>query len=178
VSNTAFDRAVNFVLAREGGYVNDPNDPGGETSLGITWPTLKDAIAAGVVTPGTTIKNIGVAQATAIYRARYWDLVRCDELPESIALALFDAAVNHGPRVAVRMLQNVLGVDPDGIVGHDTLEAARAADIPKTLIDLCGKRWDAYWASQGRDRFIRGWTQRLFRVLSEGITLAAAQEVA
>ncbi len=86
---STFDTAVTAVLSYEGGYVNDPNDPGGETN----WRISKRAY------PNLDIKNLTRDQAIQIYRRDYWDSLECDRFPPLIAIALFDAAVNQGPSV-------------------------------------------------------------------------------
>lgn len=81
-----FGSAVRFVLAREGGYSNDPDDPGGETKYGICKRFY----------PHLDIKNLTRAEAEAIYKTDYWDRVGCPALPWPTDLIVFDTAVNHG----------------------------------------------------------------------------------
>lgn len=90
----AFDRALAFVLAREGGYVNDPRDPGGETKYGISRRAY----------PQLDIKGLTHADAGAIYARDYWTPAGCDQLPAALAIAVFDTAVNSGVRYAKGLL--------------------------------------------------------------------------
>ena len=79
-----FDTAVTAVLSYEGGYVNDPNDPGGETNWGISKRAY----------PNLDIRNLTRDRAIQIYRRDYWDSLGCDQFPPAIVIALFDSAVN------------------------------------------------------------------------------------
>jgi lysozyme family protein len=88
-----FDQAFNVVVGIEAGYVNDPNDPGGETKFGISKRAY----------PQLDIPNLTLDQAKAIYLRDYWHLCKCDELPMDLALAVFDCAVNQGVSTALKV---------------------------------------------------------------------------
>ncbi len=85
-----FDSAFAIVVGEEGNYVNDPNDPGGETKFGISKRSY----------PNLDIRQLTLDQAKAIYERDYWRALSCDQLPWDIALLTFDAAVNQGPGFA------------------------------------------------------------------------------
>lgn len=150
-----FANALDFVLAYEGGYVNDPADPGGETNFGISRRAY----------PQEDIRGMTRERAAEIYRRDYWDACRCDELPPLMAVAVFDCAVNQGVRRAVRLYQAVLRVQPDGVMGPQTIAQARAAgDRPLGL--FLAERATAYATLVAHRpesmRFCRGWMRRLF----------------
>ena len=86
MSNPSFDAALAFVLAREGGYVNDPRDPGGETNFGICKRSY----------PAEDIKNLTKQRAGEIYKQDFWDALGLDQYPAGLTLAMFDTAVNLG----------------------------------------------------------------------------------
>ncbi len=153
MSNT-FDTAVTAVLSYEGGYVDDPNDPGSETNWGISKRAY----------PNLDIKHLTRDQAIQIYRRDYWDALGCDRFPPLIAIALFDAAVNQGPSAAVRILQRALGVTGDGVIGPQTLAAARAADGQALLADFLADRAVQYAGLSTFARYGQGWMRRLFAV--------------
>src|SRR5512147_2295714 len=88
-----FDIAINFVLQREGGYVNDPDDPGGETNYGISKKSF----------PNIDIKNLTVNEAKSIYREHYWDACGCDDIPSPLDVVMFDTAVNMGVGTAKKL---------------------------------------------------------------------------
>jgi lysozyme family protein len=90
-----FDRAIKFVLYHEGGYVNDPNDPGGETKFGISKKAY----------PALDIRNLTEEQARGIYKKDYWQPSRADTLDDSLALVHFDTAVNMGLKRANALLE-------------------------------------------------------------------------
>ena len=113
----AWQRAVDFVLRHEGGYVNDPDDPGGETKYGISKRAH----------PGLDIKQLNKMDAIRIYGADYWRPPGCHLLPWPLNLLLFDATVQHGAYMAIRLLQGPLGVKVDGLNGLRTQIAAETA---------------------------------------------------
>lgn len=139
----------------EGGYVNDPHDPGGETKYGISKRTF----------PNEDIKNLTKERAYDLYKEHYWDKVKADSFPFPINLLLFDFAVLSGPERAVQVLQMTLGVTQDMIVGPRTIAAANRSD--KALKELCARYLTArtfYLAGLNKPRFIAGWTNRLFKL--------------
>jgi lysozyme family protein len=89
-----FERAMDFVLKWEGGYVNDPNDPGGETNFGIS----KRA------NPDVDIKNLTRDQAITIYRKRYWDAMGCGKIANPLDIVVMDTGVNLGTGKALEFL--------------------------------------------------------------------------
>lgn len=165
---TAFDRALDFVLRAEGGaaITNDPDDPGGLTRYGISKRAH----------PEVDIENLTREQAAEIYRQEYWLKAGCDKLPEPIAFAVMDAAVNQGPRWAITLLQRAVHVPEDGVLGPKTIEAVAARSIEFVLVRFCEERYDRYRFHPKFQKYGRGWTFRLFRGLSEALLLAAAQE--
>jgi len=127
----AFEAALEFTLEHEGGYVNDPADPGGRTKYGISARAHPEAWAHG---------EPSMDDAKAIYRHAYWDAVQGDQLPPRTAIACFDLAVHSGPGIAARFLQKAAGASEDGKIGPATIEAAHRAgdDVAQALrvIDL------------------------------------------
>ena len=148
---TLFDAAVGFVLRHEGGYVNDPEDAGGETNWGISRRAY----------PDLPIALLTREEAVEIYRRDYWQAARCDDLPGQVALLVFDAAVNQGPDAAVRMLQEELGVSVDGDLGPLTLAAATSRNHDDLALGYCARRAMRYATTAGLDRYGRGWYRRL-----------------
>lgn len=126
MAESRFERCLAEVLAREGGYVDNPADPGGATNMGITHKTLARwrRVSPWWDLPKSAVRALEREEAACIYRALYWDICRGDALPAGIDLATFDFAVNSGPERALRTLQAVLGVAVDAIVGPETLASA------------------------------------------------------
>ena len=159
-----FDSAMEFVFAREGGYVNDSRDPGGETAWGITLATLQDSIMTGIISSGTTPQTLTRDQAKAIYRVRYWNAVKADQFKPAVALALFDSAVNQGPITAVRLLQQSLGVRADGIVGPETIRVAAeisAVSVIQVIQEHCALRLIRYRRDANAETYFGGWCRRV-----------------
>ena len=160
---STFDRALAFVLAREGGYVNDPDDPGGATNLGITQRTY-DNHRAQLGMPLRNVRNLGLEEAADIYRM-YWLRGRCSRLPAAIAFAHFDACVNHGVAAAARLLQAALGVEVDGVIGKNTVEAAGKRKPEEVVLQMISRREALYDAivenSPSQAKFRKGWHNRL-----------------
>jgi lysozyme family protein len=149
-----FDQAFERLLGHEGGYVNDQRDPGGETNWGIT---IAVARAEGYSGP---MRDLPVAKAKDIYRARYWAPVRADELPDSMRFDVFDAAVNHGASQSAKWLQRAVGTQPDGVIGAVTVAAARNAG-PLLGAKFNAQRLRFYTDLATWPTFGKGWARRV-----------------
>lgn len=159
MSKTNFNAALAFVLRFEGGYVDHPADPGGATNMGITRASLAEW--RGTPVSKDEVRGLSRAEAAAIYRARYWDAVRGDELPSGLDLAAFDLAVNSGPSRAVRLLQRAAKVVEDGRLGPLTLAACHQADTARMVASLCELRRVFLRALPTYPVFGRGWMARV-----------------
>lgn len=169
--SSRFAACLAEVLRHEGGYVDHPADPGGATNLGITLATLSDWRGRPVTKQ--EVRDLTVAEAGAIYHARYWQPIRGDALPPGIDLAVFDWAVNSGPARAARGLQSVLGVAQDGEIGPVTLAALARAPGPVTVItDLCDARMRFLRGLAGWPTFGKGWTRRVGEVEEAALRVA------
>ncbi len=116
-----FPEALAHTLKHEGGWANHPNDPGGATMKGVTHRTYANYLGRDV--SHDELRAIPDEHLAEIYRKRYWNACRCDELPDGLDLAVFDTAVNSGPAQAARLLQRIVGVPADGALGPKTLVA-------------------------------------------------------
>ena len=172
VNAPRFHQAVELVLQHEGGFVHHPKDPGGATKFGITRETLSRA--RGRLASVEDVRALTRAEAVAVYLSLYWNAVHADELPPGLDLAVFDLAVNSGPVRAVRMLQVVLGVAVDGIVGPVTLRAAREADLPETIRRLTRARLGFLGRLAAWPVFGRGWRRRVLAVEQGALRLASS----
>ena len=171
----AFTSAMERVFAHEGGYVDHRHDPGGATNMGITRKTLARwrGVTPWTALPKSTVRDLTRAEATRIYRARYWQTVRGDDLPPGVAYALFDFAVNSGHRRAVRTLQEIVGTTPDGIMGGMTLGAVRRYGCERELVRRLSIRRLAFMQRLRHwSHFKRGWTRRVQEVEREALRLS------
>lgn len=148
-----------FTLQFEGGYVNHPRDPGGETNRGIT-KRVYDAYRARKGRGVQSVKLISEAEVQEIYKRQYWDAVRGDELPKGVDAAVFDLAVNSGVGRAARMLQQALGVKVDGNIGLATMAAVNTADPKKLASDIIAARNAFLRRLKTFPTFGKGWMRR------------------
>lgn len=151
MSNPVFDAAFKTLIGHEGGYVNDPRDPGGETKFGISKRAH----------PKEDIRNMTLERAKEIYLADYWIPAGCDRLPPDIAFDLFDTAVNSGVRPAVMMLQEALGATMDGVVGPVTIAKAKAMDPYALRCAFNAIRLRFMTDTRVWQTFGRGWARRI-----------------
>jgi len=154
-----FDPCLAFILAAEGGYVDDPLDPGGATNLGITLKVLTDWRHSAVTKQ--EVMNLTRDEAAAIYRAHYWNVVRGESLPAGVDLMVFDAAVNLGAGRSARMAQAVVDASQDGSIGPATVAAIVAANPTDTIEALATRRYDYYHSLSTFDHFGAGWIKRV-----------------
>lgn len=164
-----FQRLHGFVKRWEGGFADHPRDKGGPTNMGITQGTL--AAWRGTEVTREDVKALGRAEADAIFRANYYTLCRCGEMPERVAVVVYNGAVLHGPKTSVKLLQegfNALGMtadgaplEVDGVLGPKTMAAATETD-PGVLAGAYMDAEDAYFRAHGDfDVFGKGWLNRL-----------------
>ena len=149
-----FDECLKMLLHHEGGYVNHPKDPGGETNLGVTkrvyekWGGTKE------------MKDLTVEDVAPIYKKEYWDRCKCDDLESGVDWAVFDWAVNSGTGRAAKAIQKICGAAQDGAIGPKTL-ALIGTQNTQYVIEEFGKiRQDFYESLKTFDTFGRGWTRR------------------
>jgi lysozyme family protein len=176
-----FEKAVDFVLEHEGGFVDHPDDPGGATNFGVSlrWLRGQNPDAADIDGDGDVdaddIRALTPDTAREFYRQKFWDATHCGQMPAPVGAAVFDSAVNCGPRRAVRFLQAAIRtIDPDmaltvdGLMGPKTLEAVRLTSARKgyeRLADaILWERQSYYNRLAGQKRFRTfhlGWTRRV-----------------
>lgn len=150
------EEALKHLLGNEGGYSNNPADPGGETMYGVTVRVARSYGYMG------EMRNLPLATAIDIYRSNYWAPIKADQLPDELRFHVFDAAVNSGPAQAVKWLQRAAGVVEDGVIGPMTISAAGKVSFAKyNAIRLRFMTDLSTWATFGR-----GWARRIADNLS------------
>lgn len=164
-----FEIEVARVLAHEGGYVWNKFDSGGETNLGIT-DRLDGKIDGLVDVNGDSIgdveiKNLTEAQAKQVYKTRFWDKMQGDKIEsQAIAGILFDGYVNMGA-TAIKILQRILGLNDDGVIGPKTLEAINGANEIQLYTNYKAARIEFYADLAERKPalkvFLKGWNNRI-----------------
>lgn len=159
-----FDACLAELLRHEGGYVNHPRDPGGETNMGISRRSY----------PGEDIRGMTRERAGEIYRRDFWDAVQGDDLPAGLDLVAFDAAVNSGASRGAKWLQRAVGVAEDGKIGPKTVTAARGVDAALAVTAATDARL-AFLRGLGTwGTFGKGWASRVQSVRSLALEMAAS----
>lgn len=155
------DDALTLMFGHEGGYVNDPNDPGGPTKFGITQKTL--AAHRGRKVGAADVQALTLQEAETIYRRSYWSQSGGDLLPSGIDYLVFDFGVNSGPSKAVKTLQAVVGVAQDGGVGEMTADAVDGypGGLAKLVDDYSDRRLAFLKGLKGWKHYGRGWSRRV-----------------
>jgi lysozyme family protein len=148
---TAFEK----LLKHEGGYVNHPADPGGETMWGVT---KRVAVANGYT---AAMRDMPQSVAQAIYKKLYWDAVQADQLPVGVRYAVFDAAVNSGVSQAVKWLQRAAGAADDGVVGPMTIKTVNALSAETVRRTFLAQRLRFMTDLPTWPAFGKGWTRRI-----------------
>lgn len=146
-----FDKAFELVIGHEGGYVNNPKDPGGETKYGISKRAY----------PEENIKNLTLDRAKFLYKRDYWDKVSADSLPEEIRFHIFDAAVNSGVSRASKWLQEACRVGSGTNVGPATIKAANELPSNVLVARYCAIRLEFMTSLSTWSTFGKGWARRI-----------------
>lgn len=164
-----YEHCLEMILHHEGGYVNHPKDPGGETNLGVTkrvyeeWGGEKD------------MTDLLVEDVAPIYQKNYWDRCKCDDLPSGLDLCVFDFAVNAGPSRSAKFLQRLIGTTVDGGIGPNTLKAVHnyveEVGLETAIEDYQSARQEYYEALDTFDTFGRGWTRRVEETTSSALEM-------
>lgn len=159
---SVFTDAFTMLLGNEGGYSNNPADPGGETMYGIT---ARVARAHGYEGP---MRNLPLLNAQSIAKTEYWDCCRCDELPPAVAFQVFDACYNSGYERAAQWLQQAAGVYVDNHIGPLTVQAVQRADPDKIIMRFDAYRLDFLASLNTWPNFGKGWARRIANNLLKG----------
>ena len=164
-----YDKCLELILHHEGGYVNHPKDPGGETNLGVTkrvyeeWGGTKDMV------------DLTVEDVAPIYEKNYWGREKGDDLPSGLDLCVFDFAVNAGPGRAAKYLQSMIGTTVDGGIGPNTLKAVynyvEEVGLQGMIEEYQSGRISYYEQLSTFETFGRGWTRRVNETTEEAIAL-------
>jgi lysozyme family protein len=167
-----FSRCLAFTLAEEGGFSNNAADPGNWTG-GIVGAGALKGTKFGISAAAYPLRDISAlteADAEAIYRQDYWNVVLGDSLPYPVALAVFDAAVNAGPRRAICFLQLAAGVAADGVLGPATRDAVSAAEPLALAKEALVRRLEFTARLPTWPQFGLGWARR---IISLAVAIAA-----
>jgi lysozyme family protein len=166
-----FENCLALMLAHEGGYVNHPQDPGGMTNLGVTKRVWEEWVGHEV--DEKQMRALTPETVAPLYKRKYWDAVRADELVDGVDYCVFDVAVNSGPGRAIKFLQSCIGTTPDGGFGPATLAAVKEAEKdPARLVELyCAKRLEFLQSLKTFETFGKGWSRRVQEVKDKALKM-------
>jgi lysozyme family protein len=165
-----FDACLRLVLRHEGGFVNNPADPGGMTNLGVTKKAWEEY--TGAYATEADMRQLTPELVRPFYKRRYWDAIKGDLLPDGVDYVVFDCAVNSGPMKAGKILQSVIGLPQDGIIGVQTLNAVNVIPIEGLVHDYTRQRLAFLVSLPTFATFGKGWTARIMEVEREAGQLA------
>lgn len=160
--NNNFEAALLETLKWEGGYVNDPKDPGGMTFKGITAITYAEVTGRRLSTiTEKEMRSIPDDVVKSVYKRKYWDAVKADQLPSGLDMLVFDFAVNSGPARAIKELQECLNVPVDGVLGPITLKHISTFPIEQIIKEYVQARIDFLKSLKTFETFGKGWIRRV-----------------
>ena len=165
-----FETALAHVLQSEGGYVNNPADPGGRTNLGCTQTVWEEFVGHPV--SEADMRELTPADVAPLYKRKYWDKVAGDDLPAGLDYCVFDAAINSGPGRAAKWLQQAVGVKDDGSIGPATLAAVAAQPVQNLIAQYNDQRLQFLESLPTWGTFGKGWGNRVAHVQSIASQLA------
>jgi len=169
-----FEPALRLLLRHEGGFVNNPEDPGGMTNLGVTKHQWESYLSEPVTE--ADMRALTADRVAPFYKNRYWNTVQADKLPAGVDNCLFDCCVNSGPGRAVKILQEVLGLTQDGIIGGQTIAAALTRSVQDTIRDYTNARLTFLKTLSTWSSFGKGWEARVVGVQAEALAFAASDK--
>ena len=167
-----FEDCLALVLKSEGGFVQNPKDPGGATNLGVTKATYEAYVGRSVSVD--EIKALTPDTVAPLYKAMYWDKVSGDNIALGLDYALFDFAVNSGPRQATKFIQNIARVPADGMMGNRTVQQLANLDPSDCITRLCSERLQFLKQLNTWDTFGKGWQKRVSDVQKRALDMVNA----
>lgn len=177
--NSLFDYAFKNILKYEGGYTNDPNDRGNWTS-GIVGKGeckgTKYGISA-MAYPNLDIKNLSEGQAKEIYYKDYWVKIGLENLNPKLAMQIFDAAIQHGPSTAIKLLQKLLSLKDTGVIDNTLIDTIKFENQETLIFQYIAKRLEYYTSIKTFSLYGKGWVNRMAANLNEAALLCERRTI-
>jgi lysozyme family protein len=167
MSTGNFKHCLELLLASEGGWVNHPSDPGGETNLGVTKRVWEEYVGH----PVESLKKLTKDNVAPLYEQKYWRPCYGEVLPRGLDFLVFSMGVNAGTGRSVKLLQSSLGCVADGIIGPRTRELISASDVSKLISKFSETRREYYQALKTFPVFGKGWIARVDREKEEALEM-------
>jgi lysozyme family protein len=170
--NGNFDKCLEMLLVHEGGFVNDSRDNGGMTNLGVTIRVWEEWVGHPV--SEKEMRSLTPTMVAPLYKRKYWDACRADELISGLDYCVFDVSVNSGVGRAIKLLQQTVGATPDGGYGSITAALVKEAEKdPEKVISLfCARRLEFLQSLKSFPVFGNGWSRRTAEVKEKALLLA------
>ena len=173
--NSNFEKCLEMLLVHEGGFVNHPSDPGGMTNLGVTKQTWQEWVGHEV--SEKEMRSLTPTMVAPLYKRKYWDACRADDLISGLDYCVFDVSVNSGVGRAIKLLQSSVGATPDG--GYGSITAAlvkKAEEDPQRIIELfSAKRLEFLESLKAFPVFGKGWSRRVQEVKDKALEMSLTQ---
>jgi lysozyme family protein len=163
-----FQECLNLVLKSEGGWVNHPSDPGGETNLGVTKRVWVEYVGY----PVESLKKLTKEDVAPLYELKYWRPCYCEVLPRGLDFVVFSMGVNAGPGRSVKLLQSAIGCVPDGVIGPRTRELISSSNGADIIKKFSTARREYYQSLKTFPIFGKGWLIRVDREEQEALDMA------
>jgi len=162
-----FQECLDLVLKSEGGWVNNPADPGGETNLGVTKRVWEEYVGHAV----QSLKKLTKDDVAPLYELKYWRPCYCEVLPRGLDFVVFSMGVNAGPGRSVKLLQQSIGCVPDGVIGPRTRELISASNSANLIAKFSETRREYYRSLKTFPIFGKGWVARVDREEQEALDM-------
>jgi len=163
-----FNECLDLVLKAEGGWVNHPQDPGGETNLGVTKRVWEEYVGH----PVETLKKLTKDDVAPLYEQKYWRPCYGEVLPRGLDYIVFSMGVNAGPGRSVKLLQSSIGCLPDGVIGPKTRELICASNSAALINKFSEARREYYHSLKTFPVFGKGWLNRVNHEEAEALNMA------
>jgi len=168
--NRNWDKCFDLVIVNEGGYVDNPADPGGATNWGCTKAVWEQYIGHEV--SKEDIRNLTKEDVKPLYKRNYWDAIHGDALPSGLDYCLFDCAINSGVGRATKFIQEIVGVFADGAIGNNTVTAINQMNTVTMINEFSDKRQAFLETLKTFPVFGKGWTKRVTEVRIKSLEMA------
>jgi len=162
-----FQECLDLVLKSEGGWVNNPADPGGETNLGVTKAVWEEYVGH----PVDSLKKLTKDDVAPLYELKYWRPCYCEVLPRGLDFVIFSMGVNAGPGRSVKLLQQSIGCVPDGVIGPKTRELISSSNGATLIAKFSETRREYYRSLKTFPIFGKGWLARVDREEQEALDM-------
>jgi lysozyme family protein len=166
-----FNEALKAILKHEGGFVNHPKDPGGMTNLGVTKKVWEEWVGHPV--DEKAMRALTPELVGPMYKKKYWDAVKADDLPDGLDYLMFDFAVNAGPGRAIKIMQKAIGTTPDGAIGPKTMQALKDANQSELVAKFSAEKEAFYRSLPTFATFGKGWLRRVAEAKTHAETMIA-----